>query len=130
LSHFFWPIKIQQPLTFRLLPQVNLPPALAQKIRREHRTITIVKKVFLRSILTATAALTLTATYTQAQIALIAKGTLTSSRAGAYKDLSGLTYTLENGVAANLLGGLGSGITYMTGNTSGGPGSRAQCGSV
>ena len=75
------------------------------------------KKVFLRSILTATAALTLTATYTQAQITLIAKGTLTSSRAGAYKDLSGLTYTLENGVAANLLGGLGSGITYMTGNT-------------
>ena len=32
-------------------------------------------------------------------------------------DLSGLTGTLENGVAANVLGGLGSGLTYAGGNT-------------
>jgi hypothetical protein len=76
-----------------------------------------VKKVFLRTILTTTAALALTTTNTQAQITLIAKGTLTGSRGGANTDLSGLNYKLENGVPANLLGGLGSGITYMTDNT-------------
>ena len=48
---------------------------------------------------------------------LVAVGNLTQSRAGSYTDLSGLTYTLENGVPANLLGGLGSGITYAGGNT-------------
>lgn len=52
-----------------------------------------------------------------AQINLIAKGTLTSSRAGSYKDLSGLNYTLENGVSADLLGGLGSGLTYAGNDT-------------
>jgi hypothetical protein len=52
-----------------------------------------------------------------AQVTLLAKGTLTGSSAGSYKDLSGLNYTLENGVAANLLGGLGSGIAYAGGNT-------------
>lgn len=52
-----------------------------------------------------------------AQINLIARGTLTSSKAGSYKDLSGLNYTLENGVSADLLGGLGSGITYAGDNT-------------
>ena len=36
---------------------------------------------------------------TQAQVALIAKGTLTSSSAGSYADLSGLNGTLENGVS-------------------------------
>ena len=60
--------------------------------------------------------MTCTATHTQAQITLIAKGTLTGSRAGENKDLSGLNYNLENGVPANLLGGLGSGMSYMTGN--------------
>lgn len=54
---------------------------------------------------------------TKAQVTLIARGTLTSSRAGYYKDLSGLKYTLENGVPANLLGGLGSGLTYVSGDT-------------
>jgi len=48
---------------------------------------------------------------------LIALGALTSSRAGYYTDLSGLNYTLENGVQANLLGGLGSGIAWASGNT-------------
>ena len=32
-------------------------------------------------------------------------------------DLSGLTNTLENGKANNLLGGMGSGIAYAGGNT-------------
>jgi hypothetical protein len=52
-----------------------------------------------------------------AQGTLLAKGTLTASKAGSYKDLSGLNNTLENGVPANLLGGLGSGIAYLSGDT-------------
>jgi hypothetical protein len=48
---------------------------------------------------------------------LLAEGQLVSSKAGSYADLSGLTGTLENGTAANLLGGLGSAITYVNGNT-------------
>jgi Esterase-like activity of phytase len=52
-----------------------------------------------------------------ASVTLIANGTLTGSSAGPDADLSGLTGTLENGAAANLLGGLGSGIAYAGGNT-------------
>src|SRR5437762_1371779 len=52
-----------------------------------------------------------------ATITLIADGTLTSSASGPNADLSGLTGTLENGLPANLLGGLGSGIAYAGGNT-------------
>ena len=52
-----------------------------------------------------------------AQVRLLAIGSLTDSRAGHYADLSGLNNTLENGAAANLLGGLGSGIAYASGNT-------------
>lgn len=48
---------------------------------------------------------------------LLAQGTLTGSAAGPNADLSGLTGTLENGAAANLLGGLGSGLAYAGGNT-------------
>lgn len=62
--------------------------------------------VFLLGVLPATA-----------QIKLIANSSLTSSPAGLNKDLSGLDYTLENGVPADLLGGLGSGLTYLSGNT-------------
>ena len=47
-----------------------------------------------------------------AQVALIAKGTLTGSPAGSNADLSSLKGTLENGVPANLLGGLGSGLAH------------------
>lgn len=53
----------------------------------------------------------------KAQVNLLAVGALTNSRAGYYKDLSGLHYNLENGVAANLLGGLGSGLAWGSGNT-------------
>ena len=52
----------------------------------------------------------------QAQ-SLLAIGTLNKSRAGSFADVSGLTYTLENGVPANSLGGFGSAITYAGGNT-------------
>ncbi|WP_446744108.1 esterase-like activity of phytase family protein [Silvibacterium acidisoli] len=48
---------------------------------------------------------------------LIAVGTLDQSRAGSFADLSGLKYTLENGVPANNLGGFGSAIAYASGNT-------------
>ena len=58
----------------------------------------------------------LTTPHTQAQV-LLAVGTLDGSRAGANADLSGLTYTLENGAPANVLGGLGSGLAYASGNT-------------
>jgi len=52
-----------------------------------------------------------------ATIRLIANGTLTGSAVGPNADLSGLTGTLENGLPANLLGGLGSGIAYAGGDT-------------
>lgn len=52
----------------------------------------------------------------QAEITLLAVGTLDQSRAGSFADLSGLTNKLENGVSANELGGFGSGITYAGGN--------------
>jgi hypothetical protein len=48
---------------------------------------------------------------------LLAVGSLDGSRAGSFADASGLTYSLENGVPANLLGGLGSGITHASGFT-------------
>ncbi len=62
-----------------------------------------------------TAALALAPSLGQAQPTLIANGSLTGSRAGANTDLSGLTYALENQASANLLGGLGSAITYDSG---------------
>ena len=52
-----------------------------------------------------------------AQVNLLAVGALTDSRDGYYTDLSGLNYNLENGVPANLLGGLGSGLAWASGNT-------------
>lgn len=57
------------------------------------------------------------ATPATAQIRLLAVGELTSSRAGNYTDLSGLNYTLENGVRATELGGFGSAIAYAGRNT-------------
>jgi hypothetical protein len=52
----------------------------------------------------------------QGQVKLIATGTLTESSAGLFQDLSGLDYNLENGAPANLLGGLGSGLTWEYGD--------------
>jgi hypothetical protein len=57
------------------------------------------------------------ASRSQAQVSLLAVGTLDQSRAGSFADLSGLTYTLENGAPANLLGGFGSALAYASGNT-------------
>jgi hypothetical protein len=52
-----------------------------------------------------------------AQVSLLAIGSLTNSKAGPYADLSGLDGRLENGAAANLLGGLGSGLAWGFDNT-------------
>lgn len=52
-----------------------------------------------------------------AQFSLLATGTLDRSSAGSFADLSGLHYKLENGVAANDLGGFGSAIAYAGNNT-------------
>jgi hypothetical protein len=71
----------------------------------------------LKKALFRVALLSLTCVSLHAQITLLARGSLTGSSAGPYTDLSGLTYTLENGVPANLLGGLGSGIAYAGGDT-------------
>ncbi len=51
------------------------------------------------------------------QPVLIAVGELTRTEAGVQVDLSGLTNTLENGNPANILGGLGSGLAWASGNT-------------
>ncbi|WP_374480115.1 esterase-like activity of phytase family protein [Zoogloea sp.] len=53
----------------------------------------------------------LIATSAHAGVALIGKGSLSGS------DLSGLTGTLENGTAANILGGLGSAVAWAGGDT-------------
>lgn len=50
--------------------------------------------------------------FAHASVDLIAIGSLTGT-----SDLSGLTGTLENGLAGNLLGGLGSGLAWAGGNT-------------
>ena len=47
-----------------------------------------------------------------AAVSLIARGSL-----GGTTDLSGLRGTLENGLPANILGGLGSGLAYAGGNS-------------
>jgi hypothetical protein len=51
-----------------------------------------------------------------AQVSLLAIGSFTETHAGPNADLSGLTYALENSAPANLLGGLGSGLSYAGGN--------------
>jgi hypothetical protein len=48
---------------------------------------------------------------------LLGIGTLAGSAAGPNVDLSGLTAPMENGLPGNILGGLGSGLTYAGGNT-------------
>lgn len=70
----------------------------------------------MKKLLLCLAALTI-ATQLNAQIQLLAIGDLTQSKAGPDTDLSGLHNTLESGVPANLLGGMGSAITYASGNT-------------
>lgn len=66
----------------------------------------------MRRVLLLTACITAIAVVpASATVTLIARGTLAGTT-----DLSGLTNTLENGLAANILGGLGSGLTYVGNN--------------
>jgi len=51
-----------------------------------------------------------------AAVTLFAIGDLDGSRAGVGVDLSGLTGPLENGLAGNILGGIGSGLAYAGNN--------------
>jgi len=76
-----------------------------------------VKNTAFRIAFIAVAVGLLAAPHSQAQITLLATGTLDQSRAGSFADLSGLTYNLENGVPANSLGGFGSALAYASGNT-------------
>jgi hypothetical protein len=76
-----------------------------------------VEKIAVRVALIAFTFALFSAPQSQAQIKLLATGTLDQSRAGSFADLSGLTYTLENGAPANSLGGFGSAICYASGNT-------------
>jgi hypothetical protein len=72
----------------------------------------------IRIALIAFAASLLGAVHSPAQsLPLIAMSTLDQSRAGAWADVSGLKYNLENGVPANSLGGFGSAIAYASGDT-------------
>lgn len=70
----------------------------------------------MRPVLTAVFAgtlLALAAPSRAAEPVLIGMGTLS----GSLSDLSGLNYALESGLAANLLGGMGSGLAWAGGNT-------------
>jgi Esterase-like activity of phytase len=85
-----------------------------RKIKGEKR---FVKTKLLCGLAVATALSLFGAKEASAQAKLIAKGTLTESSAGLFADLSGLNYNLENGAPANLLGGLGSALTWGYGDT-------------
>jgi hypothetical protein len=76
-----------------------------------------VRKTLLSIALIGLAFSPVTLPQAHAQVNLLAVGSLTSSKNGAYEDLSGLHNTLENGVRADELGGFGSGIAYASGNT-------------
>lgn len=67
---------------------------------------------FLPTVL-ASALLALATQARAADPVLIGMGSLS----GSLSDLSGLNYNLESGLAANLLGGLGSGLAWAGGNT-------------
>jgi hypothetical protein len=69
------------------------------------------------SIVLALALVSMTVSIPVHAQSLLAMGQLTQTSAGFYTDLSGLTNTLENGDSASLLGGLGSGLAYASGDT-------------
>src|SRR4051812_43031769 len=71
--------------------------------------------VFARSALLATAVLA--SASAMASPTLLAVGTLSGFTAGANVDLSGLTNTMENGLPANILCGMGSALAWAGGNT-------------
>src|SRR3954470_17810995 len=75
---------------------------------------------FARAILFVTTAVATASMVSPASMAtpsLLAIGTLTGSSAGANADLSGLTAPLENGLPANILGGIGSALAWAGNNT-------------
>lgn len=74
------------------------------------------KKSFARIVFLAFTITLFASLSSQAQVQLLAVGSLDRSRAGVLTDLSGLNYNLENGAPANLLGGFGSAITYAGGS--------------
>jgi hypothetical protein len=76
-----------------------------------------VKKAVVRMALIACSFALVAATHCEAQVKLLAVGTLDRSQDGSFADLSGLTYKLENGAPANSLGGFGSALCYASGNT-------------
>ena len=67
--------------------------------------------MFAKRLLAVLVPAILASTAAHAGIALIGKGTLSGT------DLSGLTNTLEDGAAANILGGMGSAIAWAGGST-------------
>jgi hypothetical protein len=79
-------------------------------VRFQQIHYTYMKMIRLFSCFSAVFALA--ASLGQAQPSLIAIGQLTGSQAGDNADLSGVTYILENQAPANILGGLGSAISY------------------
>jgi len=82
-------------------------------IRRSVRGRKTIKSLVIPALLAAV----FVAPTAHAAIDLIAMGSLSGSSAGSFADLSGLTGVLENGVAANNLGGIGSGLAWAGGNT-------------
>ncbi len=73
--------------------------------------------MFRKALLPLVLAAAFAAPAAHAAIDLIAIGSLNGSSAGSFADLSGLTAPMENGVAGNFLGGMGSGLTWAGGNT-------------
>ncbi len=73
------------------------------------------KATFLSAVMVF--ALSVCAPSVNAEPKLIAAGELSGSAAGANADLSGLEGKLENGIPANMLGGMGSGLAYAGGNS-------------
>ncbi len=69
-----------------------------------------------RKLLYLFSTVALVASTAHAEVVMLASGTLTGSSAGPNADLSHLTGTLENGLPANILGGIGSGFAYAGGN--------------
>jgi hypothetical protein len=103
----------------RLRPN-NLPVPKARRFRSEKKQKgekRFVKTTFLLGAVAAAGMSLCGAMQAQGQVKLIAKGQLTESSAGLFADLSGLDYNLENGAPANLLGGLGSALTWGYGDT-------------
>ena len=70
-----------------------------------------------KSLMVALLSTVFVAPAAHASIDLIAMGSLTGSSAGSFTDLSGLGGLLENGVANNDLGGIGSSLAWAGGST-------------